>query len=105
MEAMDDEVYICSPDFRIEYMNPAMKKRIGYDATGEPCHKAIHGRDEKCPWCIYEEILQGKNVKNELVTPKDGKTYHLSNSPIFHTDGSISKLTVFHVYLPIFVVS
>jgi len=52
MEAMDDEVYICSPDFRIEYTNPAMTRRIGYDATGEPCHKAIHGRDEKCPWCV-----------------------------------------------------
>ncbi len=95
MEAMDDAVYICSPDFRIEFMNPAMLKRVGYDATGELCHKAIHGRDEKCSWCIHEEILKGKKVKNELVTPKNGKTYHVSNSPIFHTDGSISKLTIF----------
>ena len=95
MEAMDDEVYICSPDFRIEFMNPAIKKRIGYDATGEPCHKVMHGLDEKCPWCVHGKVMKGETVKTEFVSPKDGKTFHVSNSPIFHTDGSISKLTVF----------
>jgi PAS domain S-box-containing protein len=35
MNAMKDPVYICSPDYRIEYMNPAMIKRTGYDATGD----------------------------------------------------------------------
>ena len=95
MEAMDDVAYICSPDFRVEYMNPAMTKRIGYDATGEPCHKVMHGLDEKCPLCIHGKVMQGKHIKNEVVSPKNGKTYHVSNSPIFHTDGSVSKLTIF----------
>ncbi|MBA3009847.1 MAG: hypothetical protein FP812_06360, partial [Desulfobacula sp.] len=42
MEAMDDPAYICSKDFCLEYMNPAMIKRLGYDATGELCYKAMH---------------------------------------------------------------
>jgi len=95
MEAMEDAAYICSPDFRIEYMNPAMIKRVGGDAVAEPCFKAMHGLDEKCPWCIHEKVMQGHHAKNDVVSPKDGKTYHISSSPIFHTNGSISKLTIF----------
>ena len=95
MEAMNDAAYICSSDFRIEYMNPAMTKKLDRDATGESCHKTIHGLDEKCPCCSHGEVMQGEYVKNEIVSPKDGKNYHISNSPIFHTDGSISKLSIF----------
>ena len=32
MESMQDGAYICSPDFHIKYMNPAMIGRIGRDA-------------------------------------------------------------------------
>ena len=95
MEAMDDPACICSKDFRVEYMNPAMIKRLGHDATGERCYKALHGLDEKCPWCIHERVMGGESIKTEVVSPKDGKIFYISNSPISHTHGSISKLTVF----------
>jgi len=95
MEAMNDPVYICSPGFRIEYMNPVMVERTGRDATGEPCHKAINDLDEKCPWCVHEEIQQGERAETEIVSPKDGRFYNVSHSPILHVDGSISKMTIF----------
>ena len=95
MEAMDEAVYICSSDFCVEYMNPAMIKRTDYDASGETCHKTIHGLDEKCPWCVFEKIVRGKSINHEIVSPKDNKTFHVSNSPIFHADESVSKLTIF----------
>ncbi len=95
-EAMTDATYICSPDFRIEYMNPAMIKRTGRDATDESCHKVMHGFDKKCPWCIHEKIMKGEHINIEVVSPKDDKNYQISNSPIFHTDGSVSKLSVYH---------
>ncbi len=41
MESMKDAVYICSPEFRIKYMNPAMIDRVGRDASDEFCYKAI----------------------------------------------------------------
>ena len=96
MEAMDDAAYICSSDFHIEYMNPAMINRIGRDATGETCHGAVYGFEKKCPWCVHEKVMKGEYVKYELVSPTDAKTYHISNSPIFHTNKSVSKLSVFH---------
>jgi two-component system, cell cycle sensor histidine kinase and response regulator CckA len=95
MEAMDDPVYICSSDLRIMYMNPAMIRLIGRDAAGDSCHKAIHGLDEKCPACVQKNVMNGETIKRETILKKDGKTYHVSNSPIFHTDGSVSKLTIF----------
>jgi len=95
MESMDDGVYICSSGFVIEYMNPSMLKRTGRDASGESCHKAVHGLDEKCPWCVFEKVASGESINHEIVSPKDDRTYNISNSPIFHKDGTVSKLAMF----------
>lgn len=94
-ESMVNAMYICSPDFSVEFMNPAMIKKIGYDATGEKCFQTIYGLDEKCPWCIHEKVQKGGDVTTEIVNPKDGRTYNVSHSPIFHENGSISKMTIF----------
>ena len=95
MEAMKDPAYICSPDFRVEYMNPAMVKRTGRDAIGEPCYKVINELDKKCPWCVHNKVQQGESLKTEIASPKDSCSYSISNSPIFHQDGSISKMTIY----------
>ncbi len=94
MVAMDDMVYVCSSDFRVEYMNPAMIRRTGYDATGEFCYKVFHGYKERCPWCVHRETMEGKTSTYEVVSPKDGRSFHISNAPIFHADGGISKMAV-----------
>ena len=95
MESMKDPIYICSPDFRIEYMNPAMIQRTGRDATGENCFKALHDLDEKCPWCRHDKVKQGEYLEQDIVSPKNDHSYHVFSSPIVHGDGSISKMTVF----------
>jgi PAS domain S-box-containing protein len=94
MESMKDAVYICSSEFRIEYMNPGMIRRIGHDASGEFCHKAIYDSDEKCSWCVFDRIQEGKHVEYELENPKDNRYYSITNSPIRHSGESISKLTI-----------
>ena len=95
MEAMNDPAYICSPDFHVEYMNPAMVKRAGRDAVGEPCHKVIHELDDKCPWCVHDKMQQGENGVSEIVSPKDNRTYNVSRSPIHHLNGSISQMAIY----------
>ena len=94
MESMKDPIYICSPDYRVEYMNPAMIKRTGRDAVGELCFKALHDLAEKCSWCIHEK-KRGEYYELDIVSPKDNRSYHISNSPIARGDGSFSKMTVF----------
>lgn len=96
METMKDTVYICTPEQRIAYMNPAMVERIGSDATGKLCYKALYNCDEECSWCIFDRVRQGENVTYELAEPKNDRYYSVSNSPILNTDNSVSKLTIFH---------
>jgi len=95
MESMDEAAYICSEDFKIEYMNPAMVKKIGRDATSETCHMAIHRRPEHCPWCQHARVMKGETIKTELLIDDSGETFFISHAPIFHTDGSISKLSIY----------
>jgi PAS domain S-box-containing protein len=95
MESMNDAVYICSPDFHISYMNPKMVGIIGYDATGQKCHKVLHNLDAPCPWCTFDSVKRGEITEVEVTSPKNRHTYIITNSPIFHQNGSISKMTIY----------
>ncbi len=90
VDAFDGMIYICSTDYRIEYLNERMIKHLGQDATGEFCFKAF-GRRTVCPWCINHRIAKGETVRWELVSPLDGRWYYVVNAPIRHTNGTISK--------------
>ncbi len=94
MEAMHDPVYICSPDYRILYMNPAMIRRTGRDAVGEKCHRVVHGGDGICPWCVNDKIQRGQYAEYEVVSPLDGRFYNAAQCPIFNLDGRIDKMVV-----------
>ena len=95
MEAMQDPVYIASQDFTVSYMNPAMISWIGRDAIGEHCYKALNGYDRKCDFCDFHEISRGGLKIKETFRQKDGRYYHVTHSPVYHVDGSVSKLTIF----------
>jgi len=95
MNSMKDPACICSPGFRIEYMNPAMINRIGRDAVGEICYKAIYGRDEKCSWCSFDLIERQQSVEYEWVDLENNRCYSIGSSPIVRADSTVSKLTVF----------
>ena len=96
MEATKDPTYICSEEYRIEYMNPAMTKWLGSDHTGAICYEAIHDQQSKCSWCPFSKVMSKKFVNQEFISPRDNRKYLSSNSPIVHVDGSVSKLTVYH---------
>ena len=90
VDAFDGMIYICSIDYRIEYLNDRMIEHIGYDATGELCYQAF-GRSSICPWCINRRILKGETVRWEVISPHDGRWYYVVNAPICHVDGRVSK--------------
>jgi PAS domain S-box-containing protein len=91
VEAFDGLVYICSDDYRIEFMNEELIRRTGYDATGELCYRVLHERDSVCPWCVKERVLKGETVRWEMRSPQDNRWYYIVNTPIYNTDGTISK--------------
>jgi len=94
MEAMHDPVYICSADYRIIYMNPAMIRRSGSDAIGDLCHKGIHHQESICPWCVNDKIQRGEYAEYEVVSPADGHFYNVAQCPIFHLDGRVDKMVI-----------
>jgi PAS domain S-box-containing protein len=91
VEAFDGLIYICSQDYRIEFMNKQLIERTGYDGTGQPCYKVLHDVDSICPWCINKRVFAGETIRWEVQSPKDNRWYYVVNTPIHHTDGSISK--------------
>ncbi|HBD08958.1 MAG TPA: hypothetical protein DCZ69_11920 [Syntrophobacteraceae bacterium] len=96
VSALDGFIYICSQDYRIEFMNERLLQHTGYDAVGDSCHKVLYGLDNVCPWCVNDRVFQGETVRSELQSPKDNRWYYVVNVPIVHPDGRISKQAVIH---------
>jgi PAS domain S-box-containing protein len=94
MESMVDPIYICSPGFTIEYMNPAMIQRLGRDATGDTCYRTIHGKDQRCASCVFEMVARGDTVERNIQSSFDNRTYRMTNMPIQNDDGTVSKMTI-----------
>ena len=95
MDGMTDAAYICSHDFRIEYMNSVMIDKVGSDATGELCHKAIYDEDEKCSWCVFDQVRQGKHIICENKDPKTGRFYSINCSFVARSDAPASMLSIY----------
>ena len=91
VEAFDGLIYICSRDYRVEFMNRHFIERTGRDARGELCYKALHNLDAVCPWCVNDRVFKGETVRWELQSPKDHRWYYIVNTPIYHEDGTLSK--------------
>jgi len=91
MESFDGLIYVCSQDFRIEFMNKRFIQRTGFDATGTFCYRALHNLDSPCPWCVNDRVFRGETVRWEVRSPKDDRWYYAMNTPIQHSDGRMSK--------------
>jgi len=81
MDAMKDLVFVCSQDYKVEYMNAAMIDIIGRDATGETCHKVIDPLMAKCQWCPGEKIPAGEFGEQDITSAKGNRSYHISHTP------------------------
>ena len=94
IEAFDGLIYICTQNYEIEFMNQRFIERQGDYPLGQKCYAALHGRDQVCPWCINDQVFQGKTVRWEVQSPKDLRWYAVVNTPIQHSDGSMSKMAM-----------
>ncbi len=94
VDAYDGFIYICSQDYRIEFMNRRLIEWCGQYAKGKLCYEALHGRDSICPWCVNERVFSGETVHWDIQCPKDGRWYHVVNVPICNANGTLSKHSV-----------
>lgn len=94
VEGFDGLVYICSPDYIVEFANRKTIERTGYNPVGQFCYKALHARETPCPWCVNEPISRGKTVRWEVQSPKDHRWYYVVNTPLLRADGRRSKMAM-----------
>ena len=94
IEAFDGHIYICSQNFEVEFMNQRFIERTGYYPLGQKCYRALHDRDEVCPWCVNDRVFRGETVRWEVQSPKDHRWYYVVNTPIRHPDGTMSKMAM-----------
>ena len=95
VESYDGFIYICDKDYRITFMNDRLKERNTRNMVGELCHKAVHGIDDRCAWCVMDDVMEGKTMRREVHSPVDNRWYYVVNTPIFNPDGTVSKQSMF----------
>jgi two-component system sensor kinase FixL len=95
LEAMCDGVCITDREGNFQYINAAMKKDFG-DPAGRKCYEYMHDRHEICPWCRNADVLSGKIVRWEWLSPQTGRIYDRISSQLQNPDGSLSILKIYH---------
>ncbi len=91
LRAFDGFIYVCSRDYRVQFMNELLIERTGHDGTGRLCYEVLHGRASACPWCVNERVFRGETLRWELKSPKDNKWFYIVNTPIYNEDGTVYK--------------
>ncbi len=88
IENLNGYVFTCDKVCNITYMNPALIKYLGYDATGEKCHSAILDSEPDEKWC------KTRGDDYEIQNKKDGRWYHVIQSPILGHDGKLQECQI-----------
>ncbi|MBI5248557.1 MAG: PAS domain S-box protein [Desulfomonile tiedjei] len=94
IEGFNGLVYSCSPDYEIEFVNERLIQRTGHNPIGEKCYQVLHGREDRCPWCVHEKVQSGETIRWVIQSPMDDHWYYVVNTPISHRDGKISKMAM-----------
>ncbi len=92
IEAAEGFISTHDRQLRIEFMSKPLIDKIGRDATGEFCYKALWGFDSQCPWCRSDSVFNGKAERLEYQHPENGCWYYTIMSPIFDASGRVSNL-------------
>jgi len=95
LNTFEDGIYVMNKDLVVEFMNSAMIAEFG-DGVGKKCHQLTYQSEEKCPWCLSDDVFAGKTVRREVYVPLVDKTYYLTEIPFENADGTLSKLSIYH---------
>ncbi|HSD57644.1 MAG TPA: PAS domain S-box protein [Methanotrichaceae archaeon] len=93
LDAMGDGVSAVNQRYEIEYINPTIEHDFG-PVRGRKCYEYFSGLTEACPNCQNHDVFEGKTIKREWRSLKNGKILDIYDTPIRNADGSISKLSI-----------
>ncbi|MFO7864562.1 MAG: PAS domain S-box protein, partial [Salinivirgaceae bacterium] len=104
LDSIESRVYISDPETNeVLFANKPMQRAFPKIMT-EPCHKAIHSLNQKCPFCKQDELLNSEHgwlPGREEFSEKENKWLYVSEKiipwtnerqAVIHTLTDISKL-------------
>lgn len=93
LDSMEDRIYVVDRDYRIRFMNWSLRRDMG-DGEGALCYEFFgHDRDV-CDECQHGMSSFEPERRREWMSPKNGRIYEVSVSPLHGPDGSISRLHI-----------
>lgn len=76
-------ISVVSQDFRVLYVNRALRSRYREDPVGRLCFEAFYAQEEPCPWCRKEEVLrERKSIVWEVFSPRDQRWYEVRSTAL-----------------------
>lgn len=84
-------VFRCSRDYRILFMNRWMIDRVGVEAAGGYCYKALHKMDAPCSWCVNERVFAGETVHQQVYSVRQDRWFKGVSAPVAGPGGAILK--------------
>jgi PAS domain-containing protein len=94
MEKLDEGVLIIGPDYKIRFVNPAMKNVFG-EGIGALCYRYFGKGESPCEGvCKLPDVLTG-NVEKWRYDLASGKAYEIISSPYTDTDGTVCQLAIY----------
>lgn len=93
LDSMEDGIYIVGRDYRIDFMNLALRSEMG-NGEGQLCHEFFGHDADNCDHCQHGMGSFGPQIRREWTVTATGKTYDMAVSPIHEPDGHISRLHI-----------
>jgi len=93
LDSMDDGIYIVGRDYRIRFMNQALRTEVG-EGEGHRCYDFFDHERSSCEECQHGMSSFGPQIRREWFLPKTQRFYDVLISPIHEPDGKISRLHI-----------
>lgn len=94
IENFDGFLFTYHQDMRIGFMNRALIDRTGMDGTGTLCEDSLKGLEALFTFQIQERVFSGETLRMEVECTTNGRWYYTIHSPIFGSDGTVSRVQV-----------
>ena len=85
-------IYTCDADFSLEFVNRTLARHVGPNVVGRPCHLALYGQVNTCPWCRHGDVFRGESAHTEFFNERDGRWYDVVQAPVFDDGGQVRRL-------------
>lgn len=93
LDSMEDGIYIVGRDYRITFMNLALRSLMG-NGEGQLCHEFFDYNRSTCEHCQHEMSSFGPEMRREWHWQKTGRIYEVAVAPIHAPHNNISRLHI-----------